>query len=110
MSSSALLTEPQTSKHSESVHRRRLVIGLIVFLVGANVVLITGCIFMQEEIRSLRGTVEELKPLQGKISKIDRVGQKKNSSQQTKHDKLKRQNDFAHGDSSGVMTIVHFDP
>ena len=70
MSSPAPLTEPQPSKHSEPAYRRRLVIGLIVFLVGANVVLIVGVIFMQEEIRNLRGTVEDLKPLQGNISKI----------------------------------------
>lgn len=70
MSSPAPLSEPQTTKQSEPVYRRRLVIGVIVFLVGANVVLIAGVIFMQEEIRNLRGTVEELKPLQGNISNI----------------------------------------
>lgn len=69
MSSPAPLTEAQTSKHSEPAYRRRLVIGVIVFLVGANIVLIAGVIFMQKEIRNLRGTVEELKPLQGNISK-----------------------------------------
>ena len=70
MSSPAPLTELQTSKQSEPACRRRIVIGVIVFLVGANVVLIAGVIFMQEEIRNLRGTVEELKPLQGNIFKI----------------------------------------
>ena len=65
MSSPAPLTEAQTSKQSEPAYRRRLVIGVIVFLVGANVVLITGVIFMQEEITSLRGKVAELNPLQG---------------------------------------------
>lgn len=45
----------------------RLMIAVIVLLAGAVVVLIAGVIFMQEEIRSLRGTVEELKPLQGSI-------------------------------------------
>lgn len=39
--------------------------AVIVLLAGAVVVLIAGVIFMQEEIRSLRSTVAELKPLQG---------------------------------------------
>ena len=45
--------------------RGRLLIAVIALLAGAVVVLVAGVIFMQEEIRNLRGTVEELKPLQG---------------------------------------------
>lgn len=70
MSSPAPLPELQKNKHSEPASRRRLLLGVIVFLVGANVVLITGVIFMQEEISKLKGAVEELKPLQGNIFKI----------------------------------------
>lgn len=71
MSSPAPLTEAQTSKHNKPAYRRRLVIGVIVFLVGANIVLIAGVIFMQKEIRNLRGTVEELKPLQDDATGVD---------------------------------------
>ena len=58
----------ESSSKKES-RERRLMIAVIVFLTGVGVVLIAGVIFMQKEIRNLRGTVEELKPLQGNISK-----------------------------------------
>ncbi|XP_078383285.1 uncharacterized protein LOC144665877 [Oculina patagonica] len=49
------------SKSKTEPKRGRLMIAVIVLLAGAVVVLIAGVIFMQEEIRSLRGTVEELR-------------------------------------------------
>lgn len=59
------MTESSSKTESKG---RRLLIAVIVFLVGAVVVLIAGVIFMQEEIRNLRGTVAELEPLQGNVS------------------------------------------
>lgn len=47
--------------------RGRLLIAAVVLLAGALVVLIAGVILMQEEIRSLRGTIAELKPLKGTV-------------------------------------------
>lgn len=98
MSSPAPPPEIQRNKHSEPTCRRRLLLGVIVFLVGANVVLITGVIFMQEEIRKLKGAVEELNPLQGNIFKIA-WGLRKTHQYR---------NDFAHGDSRvSVMTLYY---
>ena len=57
MTEKANKTQPKTSQ--------RIMLAAVVLLAGAVVALIAGVVLMQNEIRSLRNTVEDLKPLQG---------------------------------------------
>lgn len=67
MSSGAGISE-ETSK-TQPQTGRRLMMGAVVLLAGAVVILIAGVVLMQGEIASLRSTLEEFKPPEGKVTR-----------------------------------------
>lgn len=59
------MTEDRSKRDTEK--ERRLLFAVIFVLAGGVIVLIAGAVLIQENITNLRGTVTELKPLEGNI-------------------------------------------